>query len=360
MKIDGEFLVGVTPGQVVDAAVRSEARGWDGAFSSETAYDPFLPLQSAIERTRRIDLGTAVAVGFARSPMTLAQTANDLQRASAGRFILGLGSQVKPHIVRRFSMPWSRPTERMRELLMALQAIWDHWNEGDELQFVGEFYQHTLSPPMFRPPPNPFGRPRVVLAGVGPRMTELAGEVADGLVCHAFTTPQYLAATTMASLRAGKVRSSEPDRPFEVMLPVLIATGETPAQRRDNELAVRKQIAFYASTPAYRGVLEFHGWHSLGPELTALSKRGQWTEMGAAIDDDVLATFAVVAEPDRVGRELLSRFGDLIDRISFYTPSPVDPSVWDQVARDIRDGSVERATRRDPTSPHDWSADDHR
>lgn len=359
MKIDGEFLVGSTPIQVVDAAVRSETRGWDGVFSSETAYDPFLPLQSAIERTRRIELGTAVAVAFARSPMTLAQTANDLQRESAGRFILGLGSQVKPHIERRFSMPWSRPTERMRELLMALRTIWDHWNEGDELQFVGEFYQHTLSPPMFRPPPNPFGQPRVFLAAVGPRMTELAGEVADGLVCHPFTTPQYLMATTMASLRAGKAQSSEPNRPFEVVLPVLIATGETPAERRDSELAVRKQIAFYASTPAYRRVLEFHGWSLLGPQLTTLSKRGQWTEMGEAIDDDVLAAFAVVAEPDGVGKEILSRFGDLIDRISFYTPTPVDPSLWDRVTHDIRDGSVERVARPDETSTSDRRPDDH-
>ena len=324
---------------VIDEARRHEKAGYDGLWSSESAHDPFLPLLLAAEHTEAMELGTAIAVAFARSPMQLAYTAHDLQAYSGGRFTLGLGSQVKPHIERRFCMPWSHPAPRMREFVLALRAIWSAWNDGTKLDFRGDFYSHTLMTPFFSPPPAPGGAPGVFLAAVGEAMTEVAGEVADGLLAHAFCTERYLREVTIPALGRGLASSGRSRADVEVSLLAMIATGRTEEEMTRAVAGTRAQIAFYGSTPAYRGVLDLHGWAGLGDELNSLSRSSRedkWEAMGELIDDDVLHAFAVVAEPAGVAAEIRRRFGGLIDRVSFYSPYETGPEAWDLILQDLK------------------------
>lgn len=302
------------------AAARAEATGYDGVWASETANDPLLPLVLAAEHTERVDLGTAIVVAFGRSPLTLALAAWDLNAFSRGRFILGLGSQIKPHIERRYSMPWSHPAPRMREFILALRAIWDCWQNGTRLNFRGEFYSHTLMTPFFSPEPNEVGGPRVVLAAVGKLMTMVAAEVADGLLVHPFTTERYLREVTIPVVEAGLVEGGRARADFEMSYPALIVAGDTDEQLAEADFRVRRQIAFYASTPAYKGVLDLHGWGDLQPALNALSKASKWDEMAGLITDDVLDAFAVRGRPDEIAGLLEERYGDAIDRVSLYMP----------------------------------------
>jgi len=313
MKIDAGVM-GSLAG-LPERARQLEAQGYDGLVSAETGNDPFFPLLLAAEHTERVELMTSIAVAFARNPMTLAHVANDLQAFSRGRFILGLGSQIAPHILKRFSMPWSRPAARMREFILAMRAIWDCWYQGKPLEFRGEFYTHTLMTPMFTPTDNAWGPPPVVLAAVGPRMTEVAGEVADGMLVHAFTTPRYLAEVTLPAVERGLARSERSRREFQLCYPAFVVTGRDEREWAEARAGVSRQIAFYGSTPAYRGVLELHGWGELQGELNALSKRGEWQAMGERIGDEILEEFAVVAEPERVVPALAARFGGRIDRL---------------------------------------------
>jgi len=333
MRVDGG--IGFDLSKVADAAVEAEAAGYDGVWSAETSHDPFLPLLLAAERTEGLQLGTGIAVAFARSPMTLAQTANDVQAYSKGRFLLGLGSQIKPHIVKRFSMEWSHPAARMREFILALQAIWSCWNDGTKLDFHGDFYSHTLMTPFFNPGPNPYGTPKVFLAGVGERMTEVAGEVADGFLCHAFTTESYLREVTLPALERGLAKSGRTMDSLEVSGPAFVVTGTTEEEMAASIKGTREQIAFYGSTPAYRGVLEHHGWGGMQDELNALSKAGRWVEMGELITDDILHTFAVVGEPEVIAGGLHERYGDVVDRVSFYAPYRSDPDRWRRVMEQL-------------------------
>ena len=213
--------------------------------------------------------------------MTLANVGYDLQQYSGGRFILGLGSQIKPHIDKRFSMPWSHPAARMREFVLAMRAIWACWNEGEKLDFRGEFYTHTLMTPFFNPGPNPHGVPKVFLAAVGERMTEVAGEVCDGMLVHGFTTERYLQEVTLPALERGYAAGGRKRDEFELSIPAFVVTGENDEAIEQADAAVRQQIAFYGSTPAYRPVLDLHGWGDLQDELNVLSKQGEWVEMGA-------------------------------------------------------------------------------
>ncbi|HEU5148980.1 MAG TPA: TIGR03617 family F420-dependent LLM class oxidoreductase [Iamia sp.] len=329
MKVDGG--VGGDLTGIAEAVKLQEAAGYDGVFASETSQDPFLTLLLAAEHSETIEIGTNIAVAFARNPMTLAQSAHDLQRFSGGRFMLGLGSQIKPHITRRFSMEWSQPAARMREMIQALRAIWATWNEGAELAFEGEFYRHTLMTPFFTPPASPHGPPPVYLAAVGPLMTRVAGEVADGLLAHGFTTPEYLRDVTLPALEEGAKAGGRTRADLIIAIPAFVVTGTTEEATAKAATAVRRQIAFYGSTPAYKGVLEHHGWDDLQPQLNQLSKQGKWAEMGELITDDVLAAFAVVAEPDDVAPALLERFGGTIDRMTFYAPYEGDDDLWAQV-----------------------------
>ena len=336
MKVDG----GVS-GNLADVpagAAQAEADGYDGVWSAETGHDPFLPLLLAAEHSERLELGTGIAVAFARNPMNLAMLANDLQLYSQGRFMLGLGSQIKPHIEKRFSMPWSRPVARMRELILAMRAIWDSWNTGSKLQFRGDFYTHTLMTPFFNPGPNPHGTPKVFVAAVGDRMAEAAGEVADGLLVHGFTTERYLREVTLPAVERGLAAGGRPRSDFQLSYPAFVVTGADESAMEQAAVAVRRQIAFYGSTPAYRGVLDLHGWGDLQTELNALSKQGEWEQMGKLIDDEILDTFAVVAEPDAVPAALLARFGDVIDRLSFYAPYQRDPEAWRGVLAALKAG----------------------
>jgi probable F420-dependent oxidoreductase len=334
MKIDGGIWGGID--KAGPAAAQQEARGYDGIWVPETSHDPFLPLVLAAEHTERLDLATGIVVAFARNPMTLAQVSWDLQAASQGRFILGLGSQIKPHITRRFSMPWSSPAARMREMILAIRAIWESWNEGTKLDFRGDFYSHTLMTPFFNPGPNPHGDARIFLAGVGELMTQVAGEVADGFLCHGFTTRQYLDEVTLPNLAKGRAKAGKAMDGFPLAGPMFVVTGRDEAQMAEAAKGVKGQIAFYGSTPAYRPVLELHGWGDLQEELNRLSKEGRWAEMGNLIDDDMLATFAVVAPLDEVAGALRERWGDVLDRLSFYAPYDTDHAQWDEVIADLK------------------------
>jgi len=316
------------------AAADAERAGYTGLWTSEVKHDPFIAVALAACATERIDVGTAIALAFARSPMTLAVQANDLQLLSQGRLLLGLGSQIKAHITRRFAMPWSHPAPRMREYILAMRAIWDCWHNGTKLSFQGEFYSHTLMTPFFNPGPSPFGAPRVMLAGVGETMTAVAGEVADGFLCHGFTTERYLREATLPTLT--RARPGGDLAGFEVSGSPFLVTGRTDEEMSEARRGVREQIAFYGSTPAYRPVLELHGWGALSDELHGLSRLGKWKEMGEAIDDQVLDAFAVTAEPDRAAAELLRRYGDIMTRMTLYTPYAIDPAVTGQIVADLQ------------------------
>lgn len=293
-----------------------EEIGYDGAFSYETKHNPFLPLAVAACETQRMALGTAIAIAFARNPMTLANVGYDLQVATRGRFILGLGSQIRPHIVNRYSSVWSKPARRMRELVLAIRAIWDAWETGAQLKFEGEFYRHTLMTPAFDPGPNPFRPPRIFTAGVQPRMTEVAGEVADGFLAHPFATRKSLREQTLPALERGLARSRRRRSAFELVCVTLVATGDTDTEVAAAKEVVRKQLAFYGSTPAYRPTLDSHGWGELQPQLNAMSKQGRWDDMATLITDEILEAVAVVRPRREVAAALEGRLAGLADSVS--------------------------------------------
>jgi len=337
MKVDGGISTNL---HVAGAqAQQLEAAGYSGAWTAETNHDPFLPLLLAAEHTQTMELGTSIAVAFARNPMILANIGWDLQAYSKGRFVLGLGSQIKPHITKRFSMPWSSPAARMREMISAIRAIWDTWENGTPLAFRGDFYTHTLMTPFFTPDRADlagFGVPKIFLAGVGELMTEVAGEVCDGFICHGFTTEKYLREVTIPALARGRAKAGKTMDGFEIVGPSFVVTGNDEAQMLEAARGTRQQIAFYGSTPAYRSVLELHGWGDLQDELNRLSKQNQWAEMGGLITDEILETFAVVGAPEQVAPELHRRYGDVIQRVSFYAPYQSDPDRWARVLADLR------------------------
>ena len=334
MKIDGG--IGFDPTGIAEAARQAEANGYDGVWTAETSHDPFLPIAIGAGATEKLEFGTGIAVAFARNPMNLAVLANDLAHLTKGRFMLGLGSQVKPHITKRFSMPWSHPAPRMRELILAIRAIWATWDTGEKLDFRGEFYTHTLMTPFFVPEKNPYGHPKILLAAVGELMTEVAGEVGEGLLVHGFSTERYIREVTLPALERGAAKAGKSRADLTVSYPGFVVTGATEADVAAATQAVRQQIAFYGSTPAYRPVLALHGWGDLQTELNTLSKRGEWVKMGELIDDDVLDAFAVVCPIGDVATQVKARFGDVIDRFSFYTPYKMDPGEWKTLLASFR------------------------
>ena len=294
-------------GNVAKAASTLERRGYDCCWTAEVNHDPFLPLVLAAEHTTRIELGTSIAVAFARNPMTVATVGWDLQAYSQGRFVLGLGSQVQVHVEKRFSMPWSHPARRMREFVMALHEIWSCWRDGTKLRFEGDFYTHKLMTPMFTPEPQPYAFPKVFLAAVGEAMTELCGEVTDGMLAHAFTTKRYFGEVTAPALLRGMQRSGRDRSEFQLSAPIFVVTGNDESELAAGAIGTRKQIAFYGSTPAYRRVLKLHGWGDLHTELHRLSVAGEWDVMGSLIDDEILEAFAVVAPLDEVADWMRTR-----------------------------------------------------
>ena len=313
LKIDGGI-----PNQLAraaEAAAGLEQQGYDGGWTPETSHDPFLPLLLAAEHTTRLEVGTNIAVAFARNPMIVANIGWDLQAYSKGRFILGLGTQIQPHIEKRFSMPWSHPARRMREFVSALHAIWDAWRDGSKLRFEGDFYTHKIMTPMFTPEAHPYPMPKVFIASVGEVMTEMCGEVGDGHLGHPMVSKRYTTEVTTPALLRGLQRAGRQRGDVEVSAEVLVATGQSDTELETATAAVRKQIAFYGSTPAYRTVLELHGWGDLHEELNRLSKQGEWDAMASLIDDEMLTTFAVVGPVDEAGAALRARCEGVVDRV---------------------------------------------
>ena len=314
MKVDGG--VGADLDTVGAQAQELEEMGYSGIMTAETAHDPFFPLLVAAQNTEKVELMTSIAVAFARTPMVLANIGHDLNAYSKGRFVLGLGSQIRPHITKRFSMPWSSPAARMREFILAMRAIWANWHQGEPLAFTGKFYTHTLMTPFFTPTDVAYGAPKVMLAAVGPKMTEVAGEVADGMIAHAFTTEKYLRETTLPALERGFAKAGKKREDFEVSYPVFVVTGRTEEEMAEAHVATARQIAFYGSTPAYKPVLESIGVGDMQSELNAMSKQGRWEEMGHLITPDILKQFAIIGEPGSIAGQIKSRYGDIIDRTS--------------------------------------------
>ena len=335
MKVDaGQYAPSVDA--AADAAVAAERDGYDGWWAFETQIDPFLGCAVAAERTDRIGIGTSIVVAFARSPMTVALQANDVQALSGGRFTLGLGSQIKPHITRRYSMPWSKPAARMREFILAVRAIWDCWATDGKLDFKGDFYEHTLMAPFFNPGPNPHGNPKIMLAAVGPLMTRAAGEVADGVLIHAFSTERYLREATLPALEKGLAKAGRTIEGFEITAPAFVVARDREDEIADGVAFVKQQIAFYGSTPAYRPVLELHGWGDLQDELLAMTKRGEWDRMGELIDDEILHTFAVVGTPEEAIAEVGRRYGDICTRITLTLPEGHEEARWKRLFDSLR------------------------
>jgi len=322
--------------EVPAAARAAEAGGYDGVSTSENRSDPFLALGVAAVTTTRVALHTAIAIAFSRSPMAVANASWDLQVASRGRFVLGLGTQVRAHNEHRFSVPWSAPAPRMREYVESLRAIWRCWEKGEKLEYRGQHYRFTLMTPNFTP--RSTGQPMVpvTIAAVGPAMLRLAGEVCDGVRLHGFCTRRYLDEVVLRELRAGWARSGCRREHFEIAGGGFIATGPDEASVATMLEWVRYRVAFYASTPAYWPVLAIHGLEELGRKLNVMSKAGQWDRMAAEIPDDVVRLFAVVGTHKELAREIERRFGGMSDAVAPSGGYGVRQDVPPDVVQDIR------------------------
>lgn len=329
------------PDQASDArsaAAYAARLGFDGFFTAETTHDPFLPLMLAADEAPDLDLGTAIAVAFPRSPMVTAMTSWDLARVTGGKFILGLGTQVRAHITRRFSTEWGNPGPRLRDYIQALRAIWDTWQNGTRLRHEGDFYQFSLMTPFFDPGPIDHPDIPVAIAGVGPYLSRLAGELCDGFHVHPFHTTAYLDQVVLPQISAGAEEAGRSRDDCQRISTVFVVTGTSDEQMAGMMAAVKQQIAFYASTPSYRPVLEASGW-DFGPRLTAMSKRGEWSEMAEVITDEVVAEIGVVAPLDQLGASIRDRYGDRLQRIGFYNLGgylSLDEDEVGQVLTDIR------------------------
>lgn len=313
-----------------------EAVGYDRAFSFEAKHDPFLPLAVAAEHTSRIELGTAIAIAFARTPMTLANIGWDLQALTGGRFVLGLGTQIAPHITQRFSMPWSEPVARLREMVAAIRAIWRSWETGERLSFAGRYYTHTRMIPAFDPGPNPFGAPRILTAGFGPQMTALAGECADGFLVHPLNTRRSLEQLTMPAIAEGLARVGRSRSDIEITAVTIVVTGRSEEEFVRSREAVREQLAFYGTTPAYRPVFELSGRGDLHVELKRRGAAGEWSAMSELIDDEFLAEVAVVGEPHEIAPQLRRRLGGITDHVSLVNNRAPDPRHFAEVVAQLR------------------------
>ena len=333
MKVDAEVAVG-NPIEAAALSKKAEAYGFDCFWVNETKHDPFVQLALAAIQTKRISLGTSIALAFTRSPTTLAYTAWDLQMLSEGRLMLGLGSQVKGHIERRFGMWWDLPAPKMREVVQALRSVWKSWQDGSELDFQGRFFQLNLMTPFFNP--GPINRPGipVYVAAVNEGMCSVAGEVAVGLHVHPFHTGRYLKEVARPAFARGATRAGRKDSPA-VAVSVFAAAGDTEREREEAREAFREQIAFYASTRSYRKVMELHGWGDVTDRLHALSSKGEWRRMGAEVGEDILKEFVVEGSWEEVGPLLRKRYAGAADRVRLYIPFDGKPH-WKSFARGFR------------------------
>lgn len=321
-----------------DRAVELADTGVDGLFSFDGSHDVFFPLVQAAGRAES-ELMTNIAVAFSRSPLHLAHAAHDLQLLSGGRFRLGLGSQTRVHIEKRYGSTWSRPAARMRETVLAIKAIFNAWNNGEKLDFRGEFTTHTLMTPNFSPEPSPHGPPPVLVGALGPRMTQNAAEVADGVLMMPFNSARHLTERTLPAIEAGLTDAGRDRGSFEIVAEVIVATGRDEEELTAARSAARSLLGFYASTPAYSPVLEVEGWQDLQPQLNELSKRGQWQAMADLIDEQMLATLAVVGTPEECARQIIERFGAHADRVCCNFPNPVADKRIAELVGALRGGS---------------------
>ncbi len=335
MKIDTTMVLD-NPADAGQLAKKLEAIGYSGVFSFEGQHDPFLPLAIASQTTQRVELGTGIAVAFARNPMNLAYLGHDLQQMTQGRFILGLGTQVQAHIEKRFGCTWSQPALRMREMILAIKAIWACWDTGDKLRFEGDFYRHTLMTPTFSPLRNDYGAPKIYAGGFGPKMTSAVAEVADGFIVHPFHTSESVRAITLPAIHAGLSAAQRPRSALALTVNLIVGAGDDAEALQDATEKVRKQIAFYASTPAYKPVLDVQGLGDLQPRLNALSKEGQWDAMSALIPDDLLNAVAVVCPRDEMAARIRQRCGGVFDRVNLVARYTGDDAGWADVVADLQ------------------------
>lgn len=340
MKFDATFA----PASLKDvpaAAQAAEALGFDGLWTSETAHNPFLPLTLAADHTQMVSLGTAVAIAFPRSPMVTAQLAWDLAEQSNGRFILGLGTQIKAHITRRFSSTWDSPGPRLREYIQSLRAIWRTFQNNEPLKFEGEFYKFSLMTPFFTPGGIKTPDIPIYIAGVNPYLCRLAGEMCDGFHVHPFHTVRYLREVIVPNIERGAAITGRRCADVSLTCAIFVVTGETERDVEDAKVPIKAQIAFYASTPTYQPVLELHGWQEVGQQLNLLSRQGRWPEMADLISDEMLHEFAVVAQHGQLAQKVRQRYEGLLDRIGYYFP--YEPhnhdELWQDAVRVLSDTS---------------------
>lgn len=328
MRVDA-ILDPPSPGHVEELARAAEREGFDRVRIAETRHESLVMAALALAATQRVEVGTEVTIAFARSPTVVAHAAWDLAAASGGRFRLGLGSQVRAHVERRYGMTWDRPLGRMREYVGALEALWRCWQEGAPLRFEGRYYRLTLMTPFFDPGPIATPRVPVGLAGVNPTWARLAGEVAQAFHVHPLHTPAYLRDVLLPAIEAGLARGGKARDAFEVVGSAFVITGADPEQRRARRELVRQQVAFYASTPSYRRVLAHHGLEAVGEELSRLARAGRWQAMAGAVPDELVHLVAVEAEPDALPARLVERYAGLVDRIALYLPyRPGEEGEW--------------------------------
>jgi probable F420-dependent oxidoreductase len=326
MKIDGPFYAQL--GEAATEAKRLADIGYDGVYTLEGSWDPFYPLVMASEHAPSLDIATGIAVAFPRNPMHLAYQAWDLQTFSKGKFLLGIGSQVKAHIEKRFGEEFSPPAARMRDYIQALKAIFEAWQTGGKLEHRGPYFQHTLMTPMFDPGPNAFGPPPVLLGALGPKMTEVAGEVADGLIVHPFNSMPFLIEQALPAVDRGLEKSGRDRSDFILQVNAIVITGETEEARQIAKESVKSLLGFYSSTPAYRPPMEAVGVGGLQPTLNKLSKEGKWDEMSSYIDDDFVDAFTTQGEPDEIACKLRDKYGPHADRLAIYAPYAAPDAMW--------------------------------
>ena len=330
-------LTATTIGEIASTAKAAERLGFTGMVTAEAQHEPFLPLMIASEHAPRLDLLTGIAVAFPRSPMITAYTAWDLQRYTNGHFFLGLGTQVKGHNERRFSVPWDRPFPRLREIVLALRAIWSAWQNGTRLNFQGEFYHFDLMTPFFSPGPHDHPHPPIYVAGVNRHICRLAGELCDGFHVHPLHSPKYVREVVKPWIAEGAAKAGRNPNDVKLASGVFVVTGNDDDEMRLSAAMVKQQISFYASTRTYAPVLAAHGWEDLSPKLNELSRKGQWAEMAELVTDDMLAEFAVIGKKDQIGSLLKRKYEGLLDRIALYMPfiPGKDDDWWQDVVRKV-------------------------
>ncbi len=322
---------------VADLARNVESFGFNGLWTAETAHNPFLPLTHVAGATGRINMGTAVAIAFPRSPMVMAQMAWDLAEQSKGRFILGLGTQIKAHITKRFSTEWTAPVPRLREYIESMRAIWNTWQTNAPLRYTGEHYRFTLMTPFFAPNPMPYSDIPIYIAGVNEGLCRLTGEICQGFHVHSFHTVRYLKELILPNIEIGLQRANRTRADIALNCGVFVVTGQNDEEIRNNAVAIKSQIAFYASTPSYKAVMEMHGWTEVAERLNQMSREGRWMEMWELISDEMLHEFAVVARQDELAHKVKERYAGLLDRVGYYWPFKPEEQekkyIWERAAK---------------------------